>query len=190
MARLRTFIAVGLDKGLRDRAVALQQTLARSGAEVKWVEPDNLHLTLLFLGEVEDKAVPAVCRAVAECAARHAPFEMSLETAGAFPTPRRPRTLWAGVGDGRQELVALHDALEGPLLELGCYRREERQFTPHLTLGRVRGDRPADSLATALARQAGWQGEPMRVREVLVLSSELRPEGPEYTVLSRAKLGG
>jgi 2'-5' RNA ligase len=76
-------------------------------------------------------------------------------------------------------------------LALGCYRREGRQYTPHITLGRVKGERsPADPLATALAKQAKWQGGANEVRELLVLSSELTPQGPVYTVLSRAKLLG
>jgi 2'-5' RNA ligase len=190
MARIRTFIAVGLDKAVHGRAVALQQSLAECGAEVKWVEPENLHVTLLFLGEVPDRDVPSVCRVVAEGGAGLAPFAMTVERAGCFPNPRRPRVLWAGVGEGTQELVVLHDALEPPLLDLGCYRREERQYTPHITLGRVRGDRPANTLTAALARHAGWQAGRMQVREVLVMSSELTPQGPVYTVMSRAKLGG
>jgi 2'-5' RNA ligase len=189
MARLRTFIAAGLDKPIRERLVALQEALGRADAEVKWVERENLHVTLLFLGEVTDRDIPAVCQAVGDCCKVHAPFSLNVETAGCFPNPRRPRTLWAGVGQGVQELVALHDALEPPLLDLGCYRREERQYTPHITLGRVRSERPDDRLALALAKQAGWRGGSMDVREVLVMSSELRPQGPEYTVLSRAKLG-
>ena len=190
MARLRTFIAVAIDKTIRDRAVILQEALGRSGADVKWVEPENLHVTLLFLGEVEDRALPAVCRVVADVAAAQTPFEMSVAGAGCFPNARRPRTLWVGIGDGLQEMVALHDALEPPLLDLGCYRREERQYTPHVTLGRVKGDEGADQLATALARRSDWQGGHVRVREVLVMSSELRPAGPTYTVLGRGKLGG
>jgi 2'-5' RNA ligase len=188
MARLRTFIAVDLGNAIRDRAVALQEALARVGTEVKWVEPENLHVTLLFLGEVEDRDVPAVCRAVAECAARQGAFPMTIERVGCFPNPRRPRTLWIGVGQGTQELCALHDVLEVPLLELGCYRREDRPYTPHITLGRVKSDRPTDRLAAALAKQSGWQGGEKPVREVLVLSSELTPKGPVYTVLSRAQL--
>src|SRR4051812_23168447 len=136
MSRVRTFIAVAIDKTIRDRVVTLQETLGRAGADVKWVEPENLHVTLLFLGEVEDRTLPVVCRSVAEVAAGLPPFEMTVEGAGCFPSARRPKTLWVGVGDGRQELVALHDALEPPLLDLGCYRREERHYTPHLTLGR------------------------------------------------------
>jgi 2'-5' RNA ligase len=191
MARLRTFIAVDLGKAIRDRCVALQETLARSGAECKWALPENLHLTLLFLGEVVDRDVPALCQAVAEVCAKQAPFAVSVESAGCFPNPRRPRVVWVGVGEGAPELVALHDALEPPLLALGCYRREGRQYTPHITLGRVKGERsPADKLSLALAKQAKWQGGATEVREILVLSSELMPQGPVYTVLSRAKLLG
>jgi 2'-5' RNA ligase len=189
MARLRTFIAVDPGKPIRDRIVALQENLARTGTEVKWVEHENLHVTLLFLGEVDERSVPPVCRVVAECTQRQPPFAMSVETAGCFPTPRRPRVLWVGVGEGTQRLCALHDGLEPPLLDLGCYRREERKYTPHITMGRVKSDRPTDKLAAALAKQTGWKGGEITVGEVLVMSSELTPKGPLYTVLSRAKLG-
>ena len=190
MARLRTFIAVDPGKTVRDRLIALQEVLARTGAAVKWVEPENLHFTLLFLGEVDDREVPDVCRVVAEGCQAHAAFPLGVERVGCFGNVRRPRTVWVGTGQGTQELVALHDALEPPLLDLGCYRREERQYTPHLTLGRVKTDRPNDKLAAALTKQAGWQGGEAQVREVLVMSSELTPDGPLYTVLSRAKLSG
>jgi 2'-5' RNA ligase len=188
MARLRTFIAVDLGKAIRDRCIALQDNLARNGAEVKWVGPDNLHVTLLFLGEVDERDVPALCRVVSACCARHAPFTLSVEKVGCFPNPRRPRVVWAGVGAGHAELCDLHDALEPPLLELGCYRREERQYTPHITLGRVRGERSSEKIVAALGRQAGWSAGETDVREVCVLSSELRPEGPTYTLLSRSPL--
>src|SRR5262245_32157842 len=142
MARLRTFIAVELEKGIRSRCVALQQSLGRSGGEVKWVEPDNIHVTLLFLGEVDEREVHELCRAVCETCSGFEPFALSVEGLGCFPNARRPRVVWVGVGAGAARLVALHDALETPLLELGCYRREERRYTPHVTLGRVKSDRP------------------------------------------------
>jgi 2'-5' RNA ligase len=189
MARFRMFIAVDFGKAIRDRVVALQEVLARTGVEVKWVEPENLHVTLLFLGEVEDRTVPAVCRVVADCCQQRAAFPMTVAKAGCFPNPRRPRVLWVGIGEGTPELCALHDALEPPLLELGCYRREERHYTPHITLGRVKSDRPTEKLAAALAKHADWQAGQTVVPEVLVMSSELTPTGPVYTVLSRAKLG-
>src|SRR5262249_16766544 len=148
-----------------------------------------LHVTLLFLGEVEDRDIPDVCRVVGQQTEKHSAFPMSIEGAGSFPSVRRPRILWIGIGEGTRELCALHDSLEPPLLKLGCYLREERKYTPHITLGRVRSARPPDLLAEALSKQAGWQGGQTTVTEIQVLSSELTPQGPAYTILSRAKLG-
>src|SRR6202011_1944277 len=113
----------------------------------------NLHITMLFLGEVDNRDLMAVCRAVDEAARAQPAFELSVEGTGCFPNMRRPRIVWIGVGQGAPEVRALHDALEGPLLELGCYRREERQFTPHVPLGRIRGDKPMDQLAAALLKK-------------------------------------
>lgn len=187
MARMRTFLAVELSEEVRETITDLQGELMTVGTEVKWTEPENLHVTLLFLGEVEDREVHRVCRITEETVRGHAPFRMAVEQIGCFPHVRRPRVLWVGIGAGTQELVAIHDALEEPLMDLG-YRREERRYTPHITLGRVKSDRPLEGLQRALARHAGWQGGEMTVREVAVLSSELTPEGPLYTVLSRARL--
>ena len=188
MSRLRTFIAVDPGKVIRDRLVALQEALARAGSDMKWVEPENLHVTLLFLGEVDNREVAGVCRAVAGSCAKIAPFMMTVGGVGCFGSPRRPRTVWAGLTEGGQEMTALHAALEPPLLELGCYRREGRAFTAHITLGRVKGERADDALAGALPKFAKWEGGTVEVREVLVMSSELRSDGPLYAVLSRAKL--
>src|SRR5438067_4261024 len=104
MSRIRTFIAVDLDKNIRDRLVSLQQTLARSEPDVNWTEPANMHVTLLFLGEVGERDLVPVCRVVSDGCARLAPFRMKVEGAGCFPNPRRPRILWVGIGEGTQEL--------------------------------------------------------------------------------------
>jgi 2'-5' RNA ligase len=188
MKRIRTFIAIDPGKHIRDRLVALQESLMQAGADAKWVEHDNLHVTLLFLGEVEMTAISEVCGAVAEAVTEFATFNMSVEHAGCFPNPRRPRVLWAGVTEGAREIIEIHDAMEAPLLDLGCYRREERKYTPHLTLGRVRGDRHHSDLGSVLARYADWKGGEAAVTAVHVMGSELTPQGPVYTVLSRAKL--
>jgi 2'-5' RNA ligase len=188
MRRIRTFIAVDIGQEIRDRIVSLQENLARSGVEVKWVEPENLHITLLFLGEVEAKEIAQVCRIVQQGVEERAPFTLSVETVGCFPNARRPRIVWVGIGTGTQELCAIHDALEVPLEELG-FRREERKYTPHITMGRVKSDRPTDTLSAALAKRADWSGGEVSIGEVLVMGSELKSDGPEYTVLGRAKLG-
>jgi 2'-5' RNA ligase len=187
MSRIRTFIAVDIGKENRDRIVSLQESLARTGAAVKWVEPENLHVTLLFLGEVDAREVPRVCRIVQDGVASRPAFSIHVGGVSCFGNPRRPRTIWVGIGEGSEELVAIHDDLEGPLEELG-YRREERRYTPHVTMGRGKSDRSADDLAAALAKRADWTAGDVTVEEVLVMGSELTSDGPVYTVLGRAKL--
>jgi 2'-5' RNA ligase len=189
MARTRTFIALDIGQQLRDRVSALQNLFVRTDTEVKWVEQDNVHLTLLFLGEVDDRELIAVCRAVAAVAAGFTPFSLAVEGVGCFPNMRRPRILWTGIGSGRQAVIDLHDRLEEPLLELGCYRREERQYTPHITLGRLKGEEASEKLARALDRQKDWRAGETVIDAVHVMGSELKRDGPVYTVLSRAKLG-
>jgi 2'-5' RNA ligase len=190
MARVRTFIGVEVGGDIRDAAAALQQALAATGAAVNWTPPGNFHLTLLFLGEVDARDLPAVCRIVADAAAAEPPFTVRVSGVGAFPTARRPKVLWAGVTDGAAELIRLHDALEPPLLDLGCYRREERAYTPHLTLGRVKSDADGAKLAPALPKHLAWSGGQTTVAEIVLFSSELRRDGPEYTALGRGALRG
>src|SRR5436305_13149025 len=137
--RHRTFIDVGIDRFTRDRLAGLQERLAESAPGVKWAAPDNWHVTLLFLGEVGEIEVLDVCRTVEAVCPDVPAFPMTLAGTGAFPTPRRPPTTIVNGAEGAEELRQLHYALEKPLLNLGCYRREERAYTPHLTLRRVRG---------------------------------------------------
>lgn len=186
----RTFIAVPLEENVRARIVGLQEQLAQTGTDVKWVEPENLHVTLLFLGEVDLRESVDVCRAIRGVTETVPPFVMTAAGVGCFPNLRRPRTLWVGVAEGNQELVKLHDRIENVLLELGGYRREERGYTPHITLGRIKTDDVTAELRTSLKEQTEWHGGRQTVREVHVMTSELRPTGPTYTDLSREKLQG
>ena len=143
MGRLRTFIAVDVGKAIRGRLAALQETLARTGTEVKWVEPENLHVTLLFLGEVDERQIPSVCRLVAEETARRPGFLMAVQSAGCFPNPRRPRILWVGTGEGTDELVSLHDALEGRCKSWAIAARSDNtRRTSHWGASRVIGPPP------------------------------------------------
>ena len=187
MARMRTFLALDPGKALHERLLGLQDQLAECGADVKWVEAANLHLTLLFLGEVEDRELAAICRATSEVAAQLDRFNLTLEKVGCFPNKRRPRVLWVGVGEGAESVLGLHAALETRLLELGCYRREARPFTPHLTLGRVNSEEGDGALISVLDKKADWHGGETTIHEVLIMSSELKRDGPTYTVLGRAR---
>lgn len=190
MGRTRTFIAVDLSEDIRARAGALQTSLATTGAEVKWVEPASMHITLLFLGEVDDRELHTVCRVVREVAAREPPFILRVSGVGAFPNMRHPKVLWAGITDGADTLCRLYDDLELKLLDLGCYRKEERGYSPHLTLGRVKTERDGFALAPELPKRLAWDGGRTMVEEVVVFSSVLERAGPVYTVLGRGELKG
>ncbi len=190
MARLRTFIAVDPGADIRAHLLTVQRKLAKEVPDVKWVEEANLHLTLLFLGEVRDRDLSDVCRCVMRSVMGIECFSIEAKGIGCFPNPRRPRVVWAGIGEGAEAAIELHDALETPLYELGCYRREERQFTPHLTLGRTKSDEPGEQLARILPQYEEWRAGDGYIREVLIMSSELKSQGPEYTVLGRSKLKG
>src|ERR1700686_1585116 len=104
MARIRTFLAIDVGDEIRARLVSLQEELAIIASDVKWVERENLHVTLLFLGEVEQRQTLDICRAGQKAVAKMPAFTMTVEGAGAFPNARRPRTLWVGVGEGAAEV--------------------------------------------------------------------------------------
>lgn len=188
MGKTRTFIGVDIGDAIRASAAALQKELSKGGAGVKWAAPEAMHVTLLFLGEVDDRELHAVCRAVKGVAATEPPFALRVAGVGAFPTPRRPKVVWAGMTEGAEPLRRLYTALEEQMLELGCYRKEERGYTPHLTLGRVKGDADPAALAAEIPKRAAWDGGRTTVDEVLVFGSELTRDGPVYTVVGRAPL--
>ena len=190
MPRTRTFIAVDIGDGIRKQAIALQKQLARTAAGVNWSEPGGMHVTLLFLGEVDDREVVQVCRAVKEVAGREPPFGLCVSGVGAFPNARRPKVVWGGITEGADVLQRLYAALEEKMLALGCYRSEDRAYTPHLTLGRVTSDEDSFALATEIPKLSGWEGGQAAVSEVRVYTSEMRRDGPEYTVIARSSLTG
>ncbi len=190
MKRTRTFIGVDVGTAIRGSATALQRELAKIATGVKWVTPENMHVTLLFLGEVDDRELHAVCKAVKAVAASEPPFSLRVSGVGAFPTPRRPKVLWGGVTDGAESLQRLYTDLEEEMLELGCYRTEERGYTPHLTLGRINSPEDGFALATEIPKRMAWQGGRVAVEEVVVYCSEMDRDGPVYTVLGRAPLTG
>lgn len=192
MPKLRTFIAVETPPDVVGRALKLAKRLApaAAAADIKWVAPENLHWTVKFLGDVDPRDLAEICQALAEAARRTPPFRMEVAGAGAFPNLARPRTLWLGAGPGGEGLVALAEAVEIAMTKIG-FRREGRRFEPHLTIGRVRnGGAPQEALGELLAENVDFHGGSMEVDEVVLFSSELRPDGPIYEALERAELTG
>ncbi|MCS7238388.1 MAG: RNA 2',3'-cyclic phosphodiesterase [Thermoguttaceae bacterium] len=188
--RIRTFIAVEVDSYVRQRALDLMDILRTAQADVKWVEPENLHITIKFLGEVLSRDIYHICQAVQKAVAQIEPFPLVVAGAGAFPDVIRPRTIWLGLSEGEEQLARLQRSVEDALLPLG-FPREGRPFKAHLTLGRVRRASPGLArLAQLLRDQASFSGAETFVEEVVVFSSELTPEGPIYEPLATLRLQG
>jgi 2'-5' RNA ligase len=190
MARIRTFIAVDLGPEVRRAVRPMLERLERATGEVKWLDADNLHLTLKFLGDVEDAEIYRVCRQVQEAAADVAPFRVTCRGTGAFPNLQRPRTIWLGIDDAAGQLTNLQARVEERMRALQ-FPREERPFRPHVTIGRVGlVRRRLDDLAQLIAELAEVELGILDVDECVIYASELTPRGPIYTVLGRAPLGG
>jgi 2'-5' RNA ligase len=155
---------------------------------VAWVAPDNLHLTVKFLGGVEPGQVEAVTAALRATVSATPPFELAIAGLGAFPTASRPRVIWAGVSGGREPVCRLAGEVEAALEPLG-FAPESRPFSPHLTLGRIREPRPDRRLAALIARGAGRAFGDLRVTSVSLMRSVLGPGGPRYSELAAVALG-
>jgi RNA 2',3'-cyclic 3'-phosphodiesterase len=190
MSRVRLFTAVDVGASIRGHALSLQRKLATSGANVKWVEPDQMHITLNFLGEMDDREMYAISRVLTKVANIEPPFQLRAAGFGAFPNSRRPKTIWAALTDGLENLIRIYGRSVEPLTDLGVYRKEDRGYNPHLTLGRVKEEADSDLIAAELPKFADWHGGDCAIEELLLMRSELRREGPEYTVVARAPLQG
>ena len=131
-------MAITVGKGVKARIVALQSALKRevSGARIAKAEP--MHLTLAFLGDVEDRELHTVCKAVDLGCTGHGAFHLELAGLGVFPNTERARTLWAGIGEGMEELKALQGEVEAALVKTGLHRAEDRPWSPHVTLAMVK----------------------------------------------------
>ncbi len=153
--------------------------------DVAWVAPDNVHLTLKFLGGVEAARLDAVAGALAGAVAGCRPFDLTVRGLGAFPTPARPRVLWAGADEGAALAATLARRVDDALVALG-FPAESRAFSAHVTLGRVRAPRSNPRLVEALAGGAAFGRQ--RVDRLALMRSELSPRGARYTELAAVPL--
>jgi RNA 2',3'-cyclic 3'-phosphodiesterase len=183
---IRTFICIEVPESIKLRIASLQQDLRRIESQVSWVKPSNIHLTLKFLGDVPESKIETVRRAVERASSDIRKFEIEVGSAGCFPNPRSPRVLWVGFPVLPEGLRALHEAIEGELAREG-FARESKRFSPHLTVGRVRAPKGAALTAEELIAR-GFDPERFKVREVILMRSDLNPKGSIYTRMSTTDL--
>lgn len=179
---IRTFVAVLLPDAVRAALAAEVEALRRLTRGVGWVAADNLHVTLKFVGEIDPAAVTAVGAGLAGIAAHTPSFELAVEGLGAFPTPTRPRVVWAGLGPGAAQVAEIAGRVESALAELGI-ASDERAFAAHVTLGRVREPRPDPALARAIAAAGGRGFGGFRVEAIALMRSQLHSKGVRYSMV-------
>jgi len=184
---MRLFVAVHLPQEIRDGLAAVQERLRRLQADVSWVKPANLHITLKFLGETEPKRLESIGSELTEAARSAAPFSLAVAGVGTFGG-RIPRVVWAGVREGAAPLEALAGTVEDGLARLG-FPKERRRFTAHFTLGRVRSPRNAEVLLAAIRDEPTELLGTVFVKEFVLMQSQLDPGGSIYTALEHFPLG-
>lgn len=188
LVKLRTFLAIEAG-ALQDEVVQLMRHFHGRDRGVKWVRPDQLHLTLKFFGDIQAEEVYPISQAMARVAAAHAPFALELSGLGAFPHAHKPRTLWVGVSGGAAAIESLQGDLDRAFRALG-YPPEARRFRGHFTLGRVRGAVADLELVRQLTELATYEFGTLPVEELVLFSSQLGATGPMYSPLTRCDLTG
>jgi RNA 2',3'-cyclic 3'-phosphodiesterase len=187
----RTFIAIPIPDPVGPQLVRWQQALAPEIPGCRWVESQPLHITLAFLGDVPNRDLNELCLSVAAAAEPFGRFELKVEGLGAFPSPGRPRVVWAGImADDLGPLAALREAVVRAATQVG-YRPDDPRFHPHVTLGRMKSERgrPCD-LTELVRREQTRSAGSFPVIEVVTYASTLQPRGATYAPLNRARLKG
>ena len=183
---MRTFIAIDVSDEVRRAVGTFTSALKKEKARVSWVKPGNVHITLKFLGEIDEEKIPGINEAIKICALNQKPFEIEIKGSGGFPNLHRPRVIWVGLTEGTEELKRLAGALDNELSKLG-FQKEKRAFKPHLTVGRVKAVIDTESFIEKM-QSIDFYGGRFTAVEMSLMKSDLKPTGAEYTKLKTANL--
>lgn len=185
---MRSFIAIEIDPVVLEKldrcAKHIRAGLNLKEQFIKWVRPDRMHLTLKFLGDIEEVQVPAVCAVLDDTAGRFSPFFLSIGQLGTFGRPAA--VLWAGIAEN-ETLRQIHQYIEQQLQTLG-FEPEDRQFAPHLTLARIKNPKAGREVTKMLKNNPVSEFGQSAVEKICLLKSELTKEGPVYTLLHSSNL--
>ncbi|UCD80567.1 MAG: RNA 2',3'-cyclic phosphodiesterase [Desulfobacterales bacterium] len=184
---LRSFIAIELPEAVCSLMERVQQDLKSLHLEVGWVRPQNIHLTLKFLGNISTGDIDKIGGAMKDAAKDFEPFTLTVGGLGFFPGIKRPRVIWVGVGGQTGQLFALQRNLEDRLAAVG-FPREKRSFKGHLTLGRFRGGADPDRIRQIMQEYSDFGKQEFTTHRVVLFKSDLKPTGAVYSQLLQAEL--
>ncbi len=187
MIEIRTFIAINMTNEIKELLGKIQIELKKAEADVKWVAPEGMHLTLKFLGNIFIGQLESVCQMVLEATSNFNQFQLSLSSLGAFPNLSSPKVVWVGIDKGKEECIQLAKQIDNNLNRLG-FPVESKEFFPHLTLGRVKSPRGRNELLKSITTLKTKSFGQMSVTKVEVMGSQLTPKGSIYTTLRQLEL--
>jgi 2'-5' RNA ligase len=185
---MRLFIAFPVSKEIKNKIAKLQKDLKSKVVDEKisWVNPDNIHLTIKFLGEVDPEKVEVIGKIMAKSINRVGVFEMNIENGGVFPSKNKPRVMWVGCNDPTENISKIKKSMDNALKKLG-FKKEKKKFNAHLTIGRIRSMKKISNCVDALLSNEILFGK-MKMQKIQLISSRLSPQGSEYEVIKEIKL--
>lgn len=185
---MRTFIAVEIPAEIKEKIGRYIDSLRGSFKNVKWVSPENLHLTIKFLGEVKEKDLGALIKCMEPILSDFSAFDLALEHTGFFPSFKNPKVIWIGSDGGADNLLDIFQELEHCLENIG-FDRDSRMFSPHLTIGRVKRYNSKNSTGSNFDGDIP-EFDPVKfnVNGIVLIKSTLTPQGPIYEKLYEGKM--
>jgi RNA 2',3'-cyclic 3'-phosphodiesterase len=185
---LRCFIEIDTPEQIRQEIGALIDNLKIYDADVKWIPAQNLHLTLMFLGNTPEILLPEIKDSLSAVVVSYKPFYIKIADTGVFPNRKNPRICWIGMEEDTGILKTLQADVENSMKRLG-FKSEDRAFNPHLTIGRVRSRQGMISVVNVLDRYKGRTFGNIMVENIKIMKSGLKPQGAEYTRLYEVPFG-
>jgi 2'-5' RNA ligase len=183
---IRTFIAVDLPASIISLLEKVQQELKPLRLGARWVRPENIHLTIRFLGDIDPGDIDKIGGAMSEAAEQFASITLAVGGVGVFPGIKRPRVIWVGLGGQIQLLMELQRKLEDNLETIG-FPKEKRPFKGHLTLGRIKAAVNPNTIRQIIQEYADLGSQEFTAERIILYKSDLRPSGAVYTQLQRVE---
>ncbi|MFH1760547.1 MAG: RNA 2',3'-cyclic phosphodiesterase [bacterium] len=184
---MRTFIAIELPEGIKDSIEGQTEKLKVTATGLKWVTRDNLHITLKFLGWVDEMKLKEIKKTVKKLGSRTSPFEIEVNSLGGFPSRHNPKILWAGIGKGREETEKFANELEEELVESG-FEKEAKKFHAHVTLCRTKEKGGSMETKNFIKELSNYKFGSFWANSISIIKSTLKPAGPIYETLEKIKL--
>jgi RNA 2',3'-cyclic 3'-phosphodiesterase len=184
MPTFRGFIAIEIQSTTSIRE--FEQAITKTGADVKIVEPKNIHLTLKFLGDTDEKHIDAIEQSMKESVTKIKPFPITLKGTGVFPNQNYMKVIWIGISKGNH-IETIAQAIDEKLVLLG-FKKENRGYSPHLTIGRIKTAKNKDQLLQVIKKYTEAEFATQTIQSIKLKKSELTPTGPIYTTLREIQL--